>query len=199
MAGLGQTLRTTSSRWWVVLTWRLGAEHDFTDTGMRRRPMQAWVTALGVGQLPVIHTTPPLPVSTQCHDLSAPGRCQKQSMSALDIAQKHSNQCAGKTQSFARPATQFLHQIRTGVCVCLDDSGLQPPWVDVTLRGLSAQLLHLHLRQKDKTHASLHRNPWSLSLSPTCHKAFILRSPQSPTTMRLAFSPVDGNPTPSST
>ena len=81
-------------------------------------------------------------------------------------AKKHSGQCAGRTQSFARQATQFLHRLRNGMCVWLDDSGLQPPWVDVTPRGLSARLLHLHL-QGDTTDASLHRNPWSVSISLT--------------------------------
>ena len=53
--------------WWVIVPWRLGDVRQFTGwhmgchdlfqaQGMRRRPMQAWSLALGVGQLPVIHT-----------------------------------------------------------------------------------------------------------------------------------------------
>ena len=84
-AGLGHTPYETASGWWVILPWRLGAVHEFTGTqaakwnsspeslscsggrlstcdphassgheaGGRCRPGSL---ALGVGQLPVIHT-----------------------------------------------------------------------------------------------------------------------------------------------
>ena len=149
--------------WWAA--WSRHAKHSTTNKkrSWLGRPKNYHHSSNGEATLDAS------PVSTQCHDLVSSRQVSKtKRVCTGHCAKKNSGQCASRTQSFARPATQFLHRLRNGMCVCGSRTlDFQPPWVDVTPRGLSARLLHLHLLQGDTTDDSLHRNPWSVSISLT--------------------------------